>query len=157
MKERILVILITGVFVLGGYTVFARAKVASSRIAATVAAPEMSLKDVGIMQLAQTKSEGAAKSEQGEVGHGSLTRSTGEETAVEWGSDPFVRDWILVSEVANLNLRAITVSPTGASALINDQILQVGDEISGKKVIRIDPDQVTLEQGGRTFTLTLGE
>ncbi len=76
---------------------------------------------------------------------------------IEWGSDPFVRDWVLSSEVANLNLRAITISSNGASALINDQIVQVGDEISGKKVIQIESDKVTLEQGGRTFTLTLGE
>ncbi len=76
---------------------------------------------------------------------------------VVWGSDPFVRDWMLMSEVANLNLRAITVTSGGASALINDQIVQVGDLISGKRVVRIEQDQVTLEQGGRTFTLTLGE
>lgn len=76
---------------------------------------------------------------------------------IQWGSDPFVRDWVLSSEVANLNLRAITVTTNGASALINDQIVQIGDEINRKKVIQIEPDRVTLEQGGRTFTLTLGE
>ncbi len=76
---------------------------------------------------------------------------------VEWGSDPFVRDWMLMSEVANLNLRAITVTSEGGSALINDQIVQVGDLIAGKRVVSIEPDQVTLEQGGRTFTLILGE
>lgn len=79
------------------------------------------------------------------------------EEDVVWGSDPFVRDWVLSTEVANLNLRAITITTTGASALINDQILQVGDEISNKRVVEIKEDQVTLEQGGRTFTLTLGE
>jgi hypothetical protein len=76
---------------------------------------------------------------------------------IVWGSDPFVRDWMLMSEVANLNLRAITVTSSGASALINDQIVQVGDLISGKRVVSIEQDRVTLEQGGRTFTLTLGE
>jgi len=76
---------------------------------------------------------------------------------IEWGSDPFVRDWMLMSEVANLNLRAITVTSDGGSALINDQIVQAGDLISGKKVVSIEPDRVTLEQGGRTFTLILGE
>jgi hypothetical protein len=64
---------------------------------------------------------------------------------------------MLMSEVANLNLRAITVTSDGASALINDQIVQVGDLISGKRVVSIEQDRVTLEQGGRTFTLTLGE
>ncbi len=74
-----------------------------------------------------------------------------------WGSDPFVRDWVMVNELANLKLKAITLGGERPYALINDQILQVGDEISGKRVVKIESDNVTLEQGGRTFTLLLGE
>ena len=74
-----------------------------------------------------------------------------------WGSDPFVRDWMLVNELANLSLKAITLGGDQSYALINDQILQEGDEISGKRIVRIESDKVTLEQGGRTFTLLLGE
>jgi len=74
-----------------------------------------------------------------------------------WGSDPFVRDWIMVNELANLALKAITVGGERAYALINDQILEEGDEISGKRIVKIEADKVTLEQGGRTFTLLLGE
>jgi hypothetical protein len=74
-----------------------------------------------------------------------------------WGSDPFVRDWVMVNELANLKLKAITLGGERPYALINDQILQVGDEISGKRVVKIEADNVTLEQGGRTFTLLLGE
>uniref|UniRef100_A0A7C4CB90 Uncharacterized protein n=1 Tax=candidate division WOR-3 bacterium TaxID=2052148 RepID=A0A7C4CB90_UNCW3 len=76
---------------------------------------------------------------------------------VEWGADPFVRDWIMINELANLRLKATTLGGDGASALINDQILQEGDQIAGKRIVRIELDRVTLEQGGRTFTLTLGE
>jgi hypothetical protein len=76
---------------------------------------------------------------------------------VVWGSDPFVRDWIMVNELANLALKAITVGGERAYALINDQILEEGDEISGKRIVKIEADKVTLEQGGRTFTLLLGE
>jgi hypothetical protein len=74
-----------------------------------------------------------------------------------WGSDPFVRDWVMLNELANFNLKAITLGGERAYALINDQILQEGDVISGKRVVRIESDKVTLEQGGREFTLMLGE
>jgi hypothetical protein len=74
-----------------------------------------------------------------------------------WGTDPFVRDWIMLNELANLSLKAITMGGDRAYALINNQILEEGDEISGKRIVRIESDNVTLEQGGRTFTLTLGE
>jgi len=74
-----------------------------------------------------------------------------------WGADPFVRDWVMVNELANLRLKAITLGGDRPYALINDQILQIGDEISGKRVTKIESDNVTLEQGGRTFTLLLGE
>jgi hypothetical protein len=74
-----------------------------------------------------------------------------------WGTDPFVRDWVMVNELANLKLKAITLGGDRPYALVNDQILQVGDEISGKRVAKIESDNVTLEQGGRTFTLLLGE
>jgi hypothetical protein len=74
-----------------------------------------------------------------------------------WGADPFVRDWVMVNELANLKLKAITLGGERPYALINDQILQIGDEISGKRVTKIESDNVTLEQGGRTFTLLLGE
>ncbi len=74
-----------------------------------------------------------------------------------WGTDPFVRDWVMVNELANLSLKAITLGGERPYALVNDQILQEGDEISGKRIVKIESDKVTLEQGGRTFTLLLGE
>lgn len=74
-----------------------------------------------------------------------------------WGADPFVRDWVMVNELANLRLKAITLGGERPYALINDQILQIGDQIGGKRIASIESDNVTLEQGGRTFTLLLGE
>jgi hypothetical protein len=74
-----------------------------------------------------------------------------------WGSDPFVRDWLLVNELREMQLKAITLGGEKAYALINDQILEEGDLISGKRITRIESDKVIMEQGGRTFTLVLGE
>lgn len=75
----------------------------------------------------------------------------------KWGSDPFVRDWVLSTEMSNLKLKAITQSGSRAYALINDQILEAGEIISGKKIVSIESDKVILEQGGKTYTLLLGQ
>lgn len=76
---------------------------------------------------------------------------------VVWGSDPFVREWVLTDELAELNLKAITMGGEKAYVLINDQILEQGDMIGGKRIAGIESDKVILEQGGRSFILMLGE
>jgi len=75
----------------------------------------------------------------------------------KWGTDPFVRNWVTTAEVSDLKLKAITQSGAKAYALINDQILEVGEAIAGKKIVSIDKDKVILEQGDRTFTILLGQ
>ncbi|MGQ9707740.1 MAG: hypothetical protein ACUVUR_02555 [bacterium] len=152
MRQRILAILAAGVAALLLFTLF-RAKPSVAPLVIT---------QVTATEVTRSVKKGAAAIKTAVEGTvAPLAAKVESQPAVsepvEWGSDPFVRDWMLMSEVANLNLRAITVSSNGASALINDQILQIGDVISGKRVINIESDRVTLEQGGRTFTLTLGE
>jgi hypothetical protein len=80
-----------------------------------------------------------------------------EAEAIKWGSDPFMRDWVLATEIKDLKLKAVTISGTKAYALINDQILERGEVILGKRIVDIERDKVILEQGGRQFTLFLGE
>lgn len=79
------------------------------------------------------------------------------EEVITWGSDPFVRDWVLATEIRDLKLKAVTISGVKAYALINDQILERGEAIMGKRIIEIEKEKVILEQGGRQFTLFLGE
>jgi len=74
-----------------------------------------------------------------------------------WGADPFVRDWVLSEDIKDLKLKAVTQSGSRAYALINDQILEIGEIIQGKKIVAIDRDNVILEQGDRRFTLILGQ
>ncbi len=74
-----------------------------------------------------------------------------------WGEDPFVRDFSFITEIRDLQLTAITISESRSYALINNQIVGVGDEISGKKVIEIEKDKVVVEKGGRRFTIFLGQ
>ncbi len=150
MRQRLLAILAIGVAVLLVYTLLFRMPPGSNTALIRVAATEATGSANAPAERSQEAVSPAAKA----PAEGGKTVA---DEVIEWGSDPFVRDWILFNEVANLNLRAITVTSGGASALINDQILQVGDEISGKRIVSIEADKVTLEQGGRTFTLTLGE
>lgn len=74
-----------------------------------------------------------------------------------WGTDPFTRDWVLSEAVKDLRLKAITQSGNKAYALINDQILEAGEMIQGKRIVSIEKDNVILEQGERRFTLMLGQ
>jgi hypothetical protein len=160
LSEKFLAILAIAVVALGGYTLFFRTNGAGPKIADGTAYTEIShMAPAEVSRSMQSKEKVQAPSSAGVTSAqgAALETATSYEENVVWGSDPFVRDWVLSTEIANLNLQAITVTPHGASALINDQIVQVGDEINRKKVVDIKEDQVTLEQGGRTFTLTLGE
>lgn len=159
MREKFLAILTITVVVLGGYTLFVRTKSKGSKIANSMAYAEIAnVATAEVSRSMQSQEDASAIPEDVTLPQSPRQKIVIPlEENVVWGSDPFVRDWVLSTEVANLNLKAITITTTGASALINDQILQVGDEISNKRVVEIKEDQVTLEQGGRTFTLTLGE
>ncbi|MEO0077588.1 MAG: hypothetical protein ABIK86_01120 [candidate division WOR-3 bacterium] len=163
MRQRILTLLAVAVVVLIAYTVALRPRsggpkfsgvAASERLAGAVAA--QATRSVKSTETPRTEAEPAKPAE----ASGSVQSEPLAPVAlgpVEWGADPFVRDWIMINELANLRLKATTLGGDGASALINDQILQEGDLIAGKRIVRIELDKVTLEQGGRTFTLTLGE
>jgi hypothetical protein len=150
LRQRILVLLGIAVAVLALYTFAFRPQPVLKGVSA--AAAEATGAKAKAVQPAPTATDTAAKPAEAT---GALTpRVLPPET---WGADPFVRDWVMVNELANLKLKAITLGGERPYALINDQILQVGDEISGKRVAKIEGDNVTLEQGGRTFTLLLGE
>jgi hypothetical protein len=150
LRQRILVLLGIAVAVLALYTFAFRPQPELRGVSA--AAAEATGARTKAVQPAPTATDTAAKPAEAT---GALTpRVLAPET---WGADPFVRDWVMVNELANLKLKAITLGGERPYALINDQILQVGDEIGGKRVVKIEADNVTLEQGGRTFTLLLGE
>jgi hypothetical protein len=78
-------------------------------------------------------------------------------TTRQWGRDPFVRDWVRQDRVTDLKLKAITIANGKAYALINDQILEVGEEIQGHRILRIAKDYVVLKYGEREIELYLGQ
>jgi len=150
LRQRILVLLGIAVAVLALYTFAFRPQPELKGVSA--AAAEATGAKAKAVQPAPTATDTAAKP--AEITGALTPKVLPPET---WGADPFVRDWVMVNELVNLKLKAITLGGERPYALINDQILQVGDEISGKRVAKIESDNVTLEHGGRTFTLLLGE
>lgn len=156
MKQRILIVLGLVVALLALYTLFFSVRPERSGAAAGdwagVLAAQAGADDEEVDAEADVDTEGAGKK----------PARTGKEFSEvrepeSWGSDPFVRDWLLVNELREMQLKAITLGGEKAYALINDQILEEGDLISGKRITRIESDKVIMEQGGRTFTLVLGE
>ncbi|MCS7250313.1 MAG: hypothetical protein N2323_01115 [candidate division WOR-3 bacterium] len=80
-----------------------------------------------------------------------------EEDTEKWGDDPFVRDFSYLAEMKSLIVSAITISEKEAYAIINNQVVYVGDVIEGKKVVAIERDKVIVEKGGKRFPIFLGE
>lgn len=56
---------------------------------------------------------------------------------------------------ANFTLMGISWDEESPNAIINDQIVQIGTEINGYKIIGITPDVVTLSDGIRSIELRL--
>ncbi|MEO0082016.1 MAG: hypothetical protein ABIL25_06970 [candidate division WOR-3 bacterium] len=168
MRRRILTVLGLVVGLLAIYTLAFRvvraddwttgARAAADRLTVAASQATGSVKSVGTAAK-QSEATPATEQKSGDAvksasGSGDVVPAAEPEV---WGSDPFVRDWVLVNELAELSLKAITMGGERAYALINDQILEEGDQISGKRIVKIEADKVILEQGGRTFNLLLGE
>jgi hypothetical protein len=165
LRQRILLIILGVLILLAFYTFFIQKP--SSRVGPTIAKSKAKIEEqVGtvkeqvkapVKEITKTVTE-PVKSVVGAVV--SKPESVSVEPEAEkskWGTDPFVRDWMLSAEIKDLKLKAITQSGTKAYALINDQILEVGEIIAGKRIVSIEKDKVILEQGDRTFTLLLGQ
>ncbi len=160
MRERILAILAIVVGILAVYTAVFRLRPAAGW-------NDSALRVVERMTAAAAEAKPTGDKAGAAAGSGVQTQTVGdkkepsgqptEPEPIVWGSDPFVRDWMLINELAALSLRAITLGGDKPYALINDQILEEGDQIAGKRIVKIEKDRVVLEQGGRTFNLMLGE
>ena len=62
----------------------------------------------------------------------------------------------MVNELANLKLKAITLGGDRPYALINDQILQVGDESAASEVVKIESDDSNTGAGRTDVHLAAG-
>jgi MSHA biogenesis protein MshK len=60
-----------------------------------------------------------------------------------------------VESVSALELNAVMISPNRKIAIINGQIVKIGDEVSGSKVTSIEQNYVELEGADTKMTLFL--
>jgi hypothetical protein len=51
-------------------------------------------------------------------------------------------------------LQAVADQDGHPVAIVNGQLVRVGDQVDGARVVRIDPEEVELDQGGRRLVLT---
>lgn len=56
--------------------------------------------------------------------------------------------------IIDFTLSGIVFSEKESYCLVNGKVLKVGETISGASVVKITPDQVTLDTNGRTLVLT---
>jgi hypothetical protein len=81
-------------------------------------------------------------------------RTTSDE---KWKRDPFLLDTSNVKEqgMEGLNLNGIVADKENPYAIINDDVVKLGDRINGMTIIEINEKRVVLEQDGQRHTLEL--
>jgi hypothetical protein len=81
--------------------------------------------------------------------------------ALPWSRDPFVAQGKLKkkgpSAPTTLHLSGIMWDEKKPAAIINDNIVSAGDEVQGKKIIKIEKDKVILQEDGQEYILRLEE
>jgi len=73
----------------------------------------------------------------------------------EWGRDPFMVTQTPVSSSSALALGGIVYDEKDSYALINNQLLHIGDEVNGNRVVDIQQDTVILNDGNKDIELKL--
>lgn len=73
----------------------------------------------------------------------------------EWGRDPFMITQTPVSDSFALALGGIVYDEKDSYALINNQLLHIGDEVAGNRVVGIQQDRVILNDGNKDIELRL--
>lgn len=71
-----------------------------------------------------------------------------------WGRDPFTGG-NAGAEVSGFDLSGILWDATQPIAIINGQMLRIGDALEGYRVTQIAQDAVSLSDGSQTLTLTI--
>jgi len=73
----------------------------------------------------------------------------------DWGRDPFVITQAPAANSSALALGGIVYDEKDSYALINNQLLHIGDEVNGNRVVDIQQDTVILNDGNKNIELKL--
>lgn len=72
-----------------------------------------------------------------------------------WGRNPFMITKTPVSDSSRLSIGGIVYDEKDICALINDQVVHIGDEVNANRVVDIKRDRVILNDGKKDFELKL--
>ena len=75
----------------------------------------------------------------------------------KWGRDPFLLDTANVKEqvMGDMALKGIVADRENPYAIINNDIVKLGDKVNGMTVIEINEKNVVLDENGQRHTLEL--
>lgn len=75
----------------------------------------------------------------------------------EWKRDPFLLDTSNIEEhgMEDLDLSGIAADKENPYAVINNDVVKLGDKVNGMTVIEINEKNVVLDENGKTHTLEL--
>ena len=81
----------------------------------------------------------------------------GSDSSVKWGRDPFLLDTSNVKEhgMEDLVLNGIVSDRDNPYAIINNDVVKLGDKVNGMTVIEINENNVVLDENGQRHTLEL--
>jgi hypothetical protein len=74
-----------------------------------------------------------------------------------WGRNPFLPRKSGQDSAGGLTLGGVAWDEKSPKAIINDQIVGIGDEVAGNKVVDIKQDRVLLSDGVNDFELKLAK
>ncbi|MEW6325524.1 MAG: hypothetical protein AB1515_09085 [Nitrospirota bacterium] len=77
--------------------------------------------------------------------------------APRWGRNPFALPTKEEAMAGTLVLTAILYNPDSKLAIVNGQMVGVGDEIDGRQVVAIGPDHIVVREGKSTKRLDVAQ
>lgn len=86
-----------------------------------------------------------------------LARTVGRTKYLSWAIDPFSPSSAPIKGYGWLTLEGIMWSKENPEAIINDNIVKIGDQIDKNTVVDIEQDRVILNDGDNDFELTWGK
>lgn len=92
-----------------------------------------------------------------EKGTAYLTRNAKKTAYSSWSRDPFSTSPAPIKGYGGLTLEGIIWDKENPMAIINDNIVKIGDKVSGNTVVDIKQDKVILNDGTKDFELRLGQ
>ena len=88
---------------------------------------------------------------------GSSVRQASRSGYTSWGRSPFVPIEVFVKRLHRFTLNGIVWDKASPRAIINNNIVRIGDKIEDATVVDIEKEKVILNDGIKDFDLKLGE